>query len=220
MSQKTILFQGDSITDGNRLKGKENEWDLNHQMGHGYAYIINGILGSTQLNDELTFYNRGISGNRIADLYGRWKEDCLNLKPDILSILIGINECYSSIHSNSGSDPERFAKIYRLLLDEAKETNPHLDIVICEPFALPVGSLKENYELWQSLLVPLQKQVYEIAREYHAIFVPLQDKFNELCRVKNAEYWIWDGIHPTVCGHYVIAQQWLAHTQKPLNFSL
>lgn len=138
--------------------------------------MINGILGNTLLNENLRFYNRGISGNRVADLYGRWKEDCLNLNPDILSILIGINECYSAINSNSGSDPERFAKIYRLMLEL------------------------------------LQRQVHKISEEYGAIFVPLQNKFNELCQLRDAEYWIWDGIHPTVCGHYVIAQQWISYT--------
>ena len=214
MAEKIILFQGDSITDGNRLKGKENEWDLNHQMGHGYAYIINGILGNACLKEDLKFYNRGISGNRIADLYGRWKEDCINLKPDILSILIGINECYSSINSNSGSDTKRFAKIYRLLLDEVREKNPETKLVLCEPFALPSGPLAENFELWKSMLEPLQMQVCEIAKEYNAIFVPLQNKFNELCNVKPAEYWIWDGMHPTVCGHHVIAEEWLVHTKE------
>ena len=212
MSEKIILFQGDSITDGNRLKGKENEWDLNHQMGHVYAYMINGILGNTLLNENLRFYNRGISGNRVADLYGRWKEDCLNLNPDILSILIGINECYSAINSNSGSDSERFAKIYRLMLDEIKEANPETKLVLCEPFALPVGPLKENFEVWKNMLEPLQRQVHKISEEYGAVFVPLQNKFDELCKSKDAEYWIWDGIHPTVCGHYVIAQQWISYT--------
>lgn len=212
MSEKIILFQGDSITDGNRLKGKANEWDLNHQMGHGYAYMINGILGNTLLNENLKFYNRGISGNRIADLYGRWKEDCLNLSPDILSILIGINECYSAIYSNSGSEPERFAKIYRLMLDEIKEANPETKLVLCEPFALPVGPLQENFEVWKSMLEPLQRQVHKISEEYGAIFVPLQSKFNELSQLKDAEYWIWDGIHPTVCGHYAISQQWISYT--------
>ena len=124
--ETVILFQGDSITDGKRLRGKENEWDLNHQMGHGYAFVVNALLGSRYPERNLKFINRGISGNRVADLYGRWKEDTLNLHPDVLSILVGINDCGSTIYEDAGSDPDRFEKIYQLLIDEAKEQNPDL----------------------------------------------------------------------------------------------
>lgn len=208
-----ILFQGDSITDGNRLKGKENEWDLNNHMGHGYAYIINGILGNAHLDKNLKFYNRGISGNRISDLYGRWKEDCINLSPDILSILIGINDGYFDIKENSGSDPERFQNIYKLLLDEVRANKPDIQFVLCEPFVLPVGWPHEDYSLWRTKLAGLQEKVREVAEEYQAVFVPLQKLFDELCELKEPEYWSWDGIHPTVCGHYVIAEQWMKYTK-------
>ena len=114
-----VLFQGDSITDGGRLK--TNTWDLNHQMGHGYASIINSYLGAKYPEKKLEFLNRGISGNRIADLYGRWKEDTLLHNPDVISILIGVNDAYSIVNNESGSEYERFKKIYRLLIEEAKE---------------------------------------------------------------------------------------------------
>lgn len=214
--ERVILFQGDSITDGGRLKGKENEWDLNHQMGHGYAYLINAALGTAYPQAYFRFYNRGISGNRIADLYGRWKEDTLNLNPDVLSILIGINDCGSTLNDQSGSSLDRFEKIYQLLLDEAFEKNESIRIVICEPFALPVGAVAENYAAWTELLKPLQEKARMVADRNHAVFVPLQSRFEEMLQFREPEYWIWDGIHPTVCGHQVIADQWMKYAGKYL----
>lgn len=209
--EKIILFQGDSITDGNRIK--TNEWDLNHQMGHSYAYIINAKLALQYPMKHLHFVNRGISGNRIADLYGRWKEDTLNLKPDVLSILIGTNDSGATVRDNSGSEPERFGRIYQLLLDEVKEQNPEVLMVLCEPFMLLGDDPDEQMKRRRALLAPLQKMTYEIAHRNHAVFVPLQDRFNELCQYREPEYWIWDGVHPTVAGHQIIAEQWLKCVQ-------
>lgn len=208
-AEKRILFQGDSITDGGRLKGRENEWDLNHQMGHGYAYLINAAMGYRYPEKNLCFYNRGVSGNRIADLYGRWMEDTLCLKPDILSIMVGINDCASTLREKTGSSPARFEKIYQLLLDEVREENPGVKMVLCEPFALPVGPIKDDFAAWRQELEPLQEKVRCIAEKNRAVFVPLQKRFQELLSVREAEYWVWDGVHPTVCGHQVIAQQWM-----------
>lgn len=204
---KLILFQGDSITDGNRLKNFES--DLNHQMGHGYASVVNSTLGAKYPEKNLRFLNRGISGNRIAELYGRWKEDTLCLKPDVLSILIGINDCEFLRFFGTGSDAGRFEKIYRLLLDEAREENPDISFVLMEPFSLPVGERKDNFDEVMSCLKPYQQAVRTVAEDYGAVFLPLQDKFFELADKYTPDYWIWDGIHPTVCGHQIIAEEWM-----------
>lgn len=211
MKEKVILFQGDSITDGNRLKGKENEWDLNHQIGHCYAYIISGQLGVQYPDKNLRFYDRGISGNKIADLSERWTEDTLDLKPDVLSILIGVNDCGGIIKDGSGSTSSEFRVQYQDLIDRARKMNPDIVLVLCEPFGLPVGVVKDNWERWMDLLSRLQEVTKMVAEENNAIFVPLQKKFESLCKIREAEYWIWDGIHPTVCGHQVIAEQWLKY---------
>jgi len=79
-----FLFQGDSITDGNRGRTK----DPNHIMGHGYAFSIASRLGADLPEKQFTFYNRGISGNKVSDLAARWQADTLDLKPDVLSILV------------------------------------------------------------------------------------------------------------------------------------
>lgn len=207
MEGKVILFQGDSITDGNRLK--DNEWDLNHQMGHGYAYIVNSTLGSRYPEKNLKFINKGISGNRISDLYGRWLEDTLRINPDILSILIGINDCEQFRFYGNGSDAVRFEKIYRQLLDDAKEKNPDIKFVLMEPFCLPVGDRKDDFGEMYDMLKGYQQATKRVAEDYGAVFVPLQDKFFEISEKYSPEYWCWDGVHPTVCGHGIIAEEWI-----------
>ena len=209
MKETTILFQGDSITDGLREKNKDRAWDLNHQMGHGYAFLVNARWGAQYPERHFAFINRGISGNRIADLYGRWQEDAVNLRPDVLSILVGVNDVGYTMWEQSGSGPERFGRIYQLLLDEARAANPALLPVLMEPFVMPVGDRKDTYQDWLSLLQPLQEQTRLIAERNGAIFIPLQERFNALCQVREASYWVWDGIHPTVSGHQVIADAWM-----------
>ena len=209
MKDTTILFQGDSITDGLREKNRDRAWDLNHQMGHGYAFLVNARWGAQYPERRFAFINRGISGNRIADLYGRWQEDTVNLRPDVLSILVGINDVGFTMWEQSGSGPERFGRIYQLLLDEARAANPALLAVLMEPFVMPVGDRKDTYQDWLALLRPLQEQTRLIAERNGAIFIPLQERFERLCQVREASYWVWDGIHPTVSGHQVIADAWM-----------
>ena len=211
---KLILFQGDSITDGNRIK--TNEWDLNHQMGHGYQFIINAKLGYEYPEKDYKFINRGISGNRIADLYGRWKEDALRYRPDILSILIGVNDVHFYLENGSGSLAERYEKIYQLLIDEVKDNKADTKLVICEPFSLPAKDGEERYSKMMEYLIPIQQKARIIAERNGAIFVPLQKKFEEMASKYGNEYWIWDGVHPTVCGHQLIAEEWLKCCEKIL----
>ena len=198
-----ILFQGDSITDGNR--GRIS--DLNHVHGHGYQYIIAAELTADNLDKNVEFINRGISGNRIADLYGRWAEDCLNLKPTILSILIGINDIIFNWEHKSGSDPERYEKIYRYLLDEVKKQNPDTLIVIMEPF---FGEKKEKElnTFFKENIGGYAATAKKIAEEYGAVFVPLQDMIDSYKEKTDIYNILWDGIHPTTCGHELIARRW------------
>ena len=198
-----VLFQGDSITDGNRGRNS----DLNHVHGHGYQYIIASEMYADNLNKNIEVYNRGNSGDRICDLYGRWVEECLNLKPTILSILIGINDIIFNWEHKSGSDPERYEKIYRYLLDEVKEKNPHTLIVIMEPFF----GKKEEPELdafFKERIGGYQAAAKKIAEEYGAVFVPLQDLFTEYAQKTDVFNVLWDGVHPTTCGHQLIARRW------------
>lgn len=198
-----ILFQGDSITDGNRGRNS----DPNHIHGHGYQYILASEILAENLGKNVTVYNRGISGNRIADLYARWIEDCLNLKPTVLSILIGVNELIFQYDHNCGASPERFKKTYRTLIEEVLEKNPDTKIIIMEPF---FGKHREEApgEYIKSNIGFYQKASKEIAEEFNLIFVPLQEVFDEASKNCDIFELLWDGVHPTTAGHQLIARQW------------
>ncbi|HIS77001.1 MAG TPA: SGNH/GDSL hydrolase family protein [Candidatus Merdivicinus excrementipullorum] len=207
MIQK-VLFWGDSITDGGRLKGRENQWDLNHQIGHCYAYLISAGLGFQYPRRDFRFFDRGVSGFRVSDLYAHLHEDVLPLRPDCVSILIGVNDCLQKFREGVGGSPEWFAQTYRLVLKELKKQLPGVSLILCEPFSLPVGDIGEDYSRWRAILEPLQAALPKLAEETGAVFVPLQKPFEDACKLRPASYWIWDGIHPTVSGHALLAREW------------
>jgi lysophospholipase L1-like esterase len=200
----TILFQGDSITDGGRSRNE----DLNHVMGHGYAYLVAARLGADHPELGLRFLNRGCSGNRVVDMYGRWREDALNLKPDVISILIGVNDVGSEFKRNAGVPAAKYEKVYRLVLEESREALPGVRFVLLEPFCVPVRQEDEHGRNVRAELDRRRPIVARLAREFDAVFVPLQDMFDAACRTSGVEYWLWDGAHPTPAGHELIARAW------------
>jgi len=210
----TIMFQGDSITDGNRTR--DNDW--NHIMGHGYAYLIACRLWYDYVDEDLMFFNRGISGNRVRDLDARWQKDTLDLKPDVLSILIGVNDVLAIIKNNDPDTIDKFEDTYKRILDKTKVALPNTLIVLCEPFILPLGWVYEKTEVWQTEILKRQKIVKKLAEDYQAIFVGLQDQFEKACEKAPANYWIWDGVHPMPAGHELIARYWISEVRKKLTF--
>jgi lysophospholipase L1-like esterase len=212
--QLVFLFQGDSITDGKW--GRNN--DPNHIMGHGYAFSIASRLGARFPEKGLTFYNRGISGNTIPDLASRWEKDTLALKPDVLSILVGVNDTALALKQEDAEATRNYEQGYRSLLDQTKTRFPNCLLVLCEPFIAPVGKVKDNWGSWQSEIKKKQEVVQRLSGEYHTIFVPLQKVFDEASKRAPADYWVWDGIHPTVAGHELIVQEWLKQVRKALPF--
>ncbi|MDB5121636.1 MAG: Lipolytic protein family [Sphingobacteriales bacterium] len=210
----TFLFQGDSITDGNRTR--DNDW--NHVMGHGYASLIASRLWFDYPEKKLMFYNRGISGNRVKDLDTRWQRDTLDLKPDVLSILIGVNDIIAIIKDREPESIEKFEETYRRILTRTKEALPNIQLVLCEPFILPLGWVDDKPEMWQSEISKRQKLVRTLAKDYNAIFIELQKPFNKACKKAPAKYWIWDGIHPMPAGHELIAREWIKEVKKTFRF--
>jgi len=194
-----ILFQGDSITDGNRGRNL----DPNHILGHGYAFIIAAQYGSLLPERHLTFLNRGISGNKVSDLAHRWKADTLDLKPDILSILIGIND------KGHGVTADAYGQQYDQLLADTVKALPNVRLVLCEPFGLPVGHSKDNWSADRADLLARQQIVEKLGVKYHAPVVHFQKVFDDACRRAPADYWIWDGVHPTYSGHQLMADEWV-----------
>ncbi|WP_342423870.1 SGNH/GDSL hydrolase family protein [Paenibacillus sp. FSL E2-0178] len=204
-ANKVFLFQGDSITDGNRDRGN----DLNHILGHGYAYIVGSKLGNELAELRPVFHNRGVSGDRISDLYARWNEDAIYLQPDVLSILVGVNDIWRTMMGDPGGITDRFERAYRHVLEETREVLPQTRLVLCEPFLLKVGAPAENWPEWLKLLTHYQEVVRSLAEEFEAVHVPLQAVFEAAAARTEAVYWVWDGVHPTAAGHDLIAAEWL-----------
>ncbi len=193
-----ILFQGDSITDGNRGRSA----DPNHILGHGYTFIIAAKFGAAFPELKLDFLNRGISGNTVPDLQKRWQKDMLDLKPDILSILIGVNDAGHNL------PVDEYEPAYEKIITEAKSANPQLKLVLCEPFTLPVGKRKDGYDAWFGGIKQRQEIVARLAKKHGAALVQFQHVFDEAAKRAPADYWIWDGVHPTYQGHQLMADEW------------
>lgn len=197
-----ILFQGDSITDAGRAR------DNDKHLGLGYPRLVESNLGF-DAPGENEFINRGISGNRIVDLYARIKKDIINLAPDFMSILIGINDVWHECERKDGVDAEKFYKIYSMLIEEVKAALPNIKIMILEPFALR-GTGNDAY--WDEFISEAKKRAEKaalIAKNYGLTFVPLQAGFDKLAESAPADYWLADGVHPTAKGHEFIKREWL-----------
>jgi lysophospholipase L1-like esterase len=188
-----ILFQGDSITDGNRGRGA----DPNHILGHGYVFIIAARHGAAFPEAKLEFFNRGVSGNTVLALEKRWQKDTLDLKPDILSVLIGVND-------NAQRVPmETFEEVYDRLLTDAKAGNPQIKLVLCEPFVLKPAAKKPDADIAQRRAI-----VARLAAKHGAAVVHFQKALDEACKRAPAQYWVWDVVHPTYAGHQILADEW------------
>lgn len=218
-----ILFQGDSITDGARYKSRASEWDKNHQIGHSYVYILAGLLGLNFPDRRLEFVNKGISGNTVIDLLARWQTDALDIAPDVISILVGVNDCLRECKKTA---PDLSASVYeenyRKLLTLSREKDPDLKIILLEPFAHIEGQQNAGASeiVRRAILRSEQKAVRRLAKEFNAVFVPLQDVFDEAMALREPSYWIWDGTHPTEAGHALIAREFLKATEGILHYTV
>ena len=205
----SILFQGDSITDGNRGR----DADPNHIMGHGYAFCIAARMGADYPDRKLEFINRGISGNTIADLNQRWQTDTIAHKPDVVSILIGVNDVLAGFNNGSKAGND-FEDSLRRLVNSTREALPSAVIVLGEPFILPVGMVMKDTQRWDGAIAQAQGAVRTVTSESGAVLIEYQKMFSEACKRAPANYWIWDGIHPTYSGHELMAREWIGQVRK------
>ena len=199
---KTFLFQGDSITDANR----DDENNFNFGLGCGYALLLASEIEKKN-KGEVKFINRGNSGDRITDVYARIKEDIINLNPDFMSILIGVNDVSHELTMNCGVSPKKFRMIYELLIEEIVEALPEIKIFILEPFILKGTATEKLWSEFNSEVRKMAEVSRQVAEKYNFVFVPLQDKFDELSSDGDTGYWSVDGVHPTSAGHQVIKEE-------------
>lgn len=204
---KRILFQGDSITDAGRSREALPESNIGY--GAGYPALVAARIFGDHLGNGYNIINRGISGNRVVDLYARWKVDCLNLKPDVLSILIGVNDTWHEKNHQNGVEVERYKLVYDMLLDWTVKTLPEIKLVLMEPFVLVTGAVSED---WVPDIDARRVVVKELAEKYNAVFIPCQQIVSDAAAKAGADELILrDGVHPSVMGHQVLADAWLKY---------
>jgi lysophospholipase L1-like esterase len=199
-----ILFQGDSITDGGRWRTGE---DYNHIMGQDYAYILAAKVGAEYPERSLNFINRGIGGDRVTGLAARWQTDTLALKPNLLSILVGVND--TLFPGPEGETVDQYEQTYDQLLAQTLAALPQTKIILGESFLLPVGKHQKDYEAEMVEIRKRQAVVQKLAAKYHLPLVRYQDVFDAACKQAPADHWSWDGVHPTYAGHWLMMQAWL-----------
>lgn len=209
--KKTVLFVGDSITDCNSYN------PVNHtrtHMGYGYAMMAMAKIDFEE-PEKYTFLNRGISGNRIVDIYARMKKDILNLKPDYISILVGVNDVWHELDEQNGVSAEKYERIYKMLVEEILQELPDVKMAIFEPYVLPGSATQsteeqpERWETFSSEVAARGRAARRVAEAFNLPFVLIQEKFSAL----NDAYpghWTTDGVHPTRSGHEFLKRQWLS----------
>ena len=205
--QAVILFQGDSITDAGRNRNDENNPNQQSMLGNGYPLFAASSLLVAHPEKKLNIYNRGISGNKVFQLQERWEKDCIGLNPDIVSILIGVNDYWHpKTHEYQGT-VTTYESDYRNLIVETKKRLPKAKIIICEPFILAGGKALD--ETWEATFSAYRSVAKKIALEFQTAFVPFQDIFNEALKKAPVQYWGADGVHPSLAGAQLMAQAWL-----------
>jgi acyl-CoA thioesterase I len=199
---QSVLFQGDSITDAGRDRG-----DI-HELGLGYAMMIASQFDARYPELRARFANRGISGDQTYHLRERWEMDTMQLKPNWLSILIGINDAWQTLNEEDASPRtvEQFEDDYTFILKAFRKKFPHSRVIICEPFLTAVESVTPKFrrELDDRIDV-----VRMLARKYASAYVPLDGVFQAACVNRPPEFWAFDGVHPTQAGNALIANAWL-----------
>jgi lysophospholipase L1-like esterase len=202
----TILFQGDSITDVGRKKEQTDVVNQQSAFGNGYAWMAASQLLVSRPGDKLRFFNRGISGNKVYQLAERWQTDCLDLKPDVLSILIGVNDLWHKLNGNYDGTGEVYEKDFNALLKRTKEALPNVKLVVCEPFVLKCGAVDDK---WFPEFDNYRAAASRVAETAGAVFVPFQAMFDRAVEYAPPESWAGDGVHPSPLGAALMAHTWL-----------
>lgn len=199
-----VLFQGDSITD----MGRGRNSDPNHLLGHGYVFIIAAAEAAEFPGNDVTFLNRGVSGNESGDLAARWKADALDLNPSVLSILIGVNDFLHCLRKGLPFSVDLYSRAMDQMLTEAVRLLPGVRLVIGEPFLGIERESEGRFMGREKEIGQMQSAVVDLAHRYSAAVVPYQSVFDRAAGRAPMKHWIWDGVHPTHAGHQIMADAW------------
>jgi lysophospholipase L1-like esterase len=206
LKDQVILFQGDSITDSGRDK-EDTGFNTAGNLGSGYAMLAGAALLNKYETLNLKIYNKGISGNKVYQLAERWDKDCLELKPDVLSLLIGVNDIWHKLNGDYNGTADIYRNDYKALLERTIKALPNVKLIICEPFA--VKGVKAVDDTWYPEFYDYQKAAREIAKQFRATFIPFQSVYDEAQKRAPGSYWTGDGVHPTLAGAQLMAKAWM-----------
>ena len=204
--RQVILFQGDSITDAGRDKSKTSEVNKQSAMGNGYAWLAGAELLVDHSKANYSVFNRGISGNKVFQLAGRWDRDCLDLKPNLISILIGVNDIWHKLNGSYNGTVDIYERDYTALLERTRKALPKVKLVICEPFVLRCGAVTDK---WFPEFEQYRAAAKRVSDSFHATFVPFQAMFDEAIKYAPPAHWAGDGVHPSGAGASLMAHSWL-----------
>ena len=203
-----VLFQGDSITDAGRSRKDAHAERANDArgLGRGYASIAADGLMIAAAPAEVLIFNRGVSGNKVYQLAERWQQDCLDLQPDVLSVLIGVNDIWHTRNGKYDGTPAIYERDYDALLARTRAALPDVTLVCCEPFVLRCGSVDDS---WFPEFDEYRAACRRVADEHGALFVPFHSMFERALAQHPPEHWAKDGVHPTRAGAALMAKEWL-----------
>ncbi len=200
---KKILFMGDSITCAGRTS------DSDCHLGYGYATLISAALGHDKPNCYI-FQNRGVGGNRVTDILARIKKDIINLAPDYMSILIGVNDVWHEMYGRcDGVEQELFEQYYDMLISQIIKSCPNTKIMIIEPFLLHGTATDGEWDTFRAEVEKRAEAAKRISDKFDLPFVPLMKRFDDAATIASPEHWTLDGVHPTASGHEIIKRAWL-----------
>lgn len=196
---KTFLFQGDSVTDAGRSYNDDTA------LGSGYPLLMSAEL-LHKYPGQFSFLNRAVSGNRVVDVYARIKKDIINIQPDYISFLIGINDVWHELLEMNGVSAIKFEMLYSMLIEEVCEALPDVKIILLEPFVLNGKATSQSWGYFKEEVALRSAAVQHLAEKYDLTYIPLQQKFSEAAEATGSSYWLIDGVHPTAAGHALIKE--------------
>lgn len=201
----TVLFQGDSITDMGRDRNNLKPNDA-RALGPGYCNHVAAGLLNKMPEKQLSIYSRGVSGNKVYQLLNRWQKDCIDLKPNVLSILIGVNDYWHMRTGRYDGTIKTYEDDYRKLLTITKKQLPDTLIVIGEPYSIDGGSAIVNG--WQEDFKAYRMVAKKMSLEFNTLFIPYHSVYKEALKFAPCKYWSPEGIHPTLAGAALMAEAW------------
>ena len=201
-----VLFQGDSITDWGRDKNKSMPNDFG-ALGSGYVLLTAADMLREYASKNLKIYNKGVSGNKVFQLAERWDTDTIAIKPNVLSIMVGVNDYWHTITSGYKGTLDTYRTDYKKLLERTQQALPGVKLIIAEAFAMK--DVKAVNDSWYPAFDGYRQVAREMADEFGAAFIPYQSVMDEALKLAPATYWSLDGVHPSPAGASLMSQAWL-----------